>query len=420
MPSKPDWLKKLSIFSGLELITRVVQMLGALLVVRFMEKDQYAWYSLAIGFQGMIGFLTMIGAGAALFSMGGPVIHDRTAMGGLVREVKRWRWKLLLITTPVVLPIFAVLLYRNDCPPLTIALLLMLALGMMLLEIQRHLLTAPLELAMQFNLLQRIEVTTALVRILALFLLVGLAWMNATAVLLVSTLLVGWIPLLLMPKHTARIADPESETPPPDSRRRIQALSLTAMPGAVSYMLESQFAGFFVAFAGYTGGVADLGALARIGLLLTLPTAFLNKIIQPKLALLTAGRSLFRAWRLTLAFGLIVGIGMVLGVWLFRDYILLLLGPAYANLQNELVLYAVFQAISFFTSSNGSLLEARGWLKRSWMRPLVVLGSMTVAAFLLPITTVSGAIGLMIVGSLGNLLVDVIIIALGFRGKSDV
>jgi hypothetical protein len=111
---------------------------------------------------------------------------------------------------------------------------------------------------------------------------------------------------------------------------------------------------------------------------------------------------------------------MVVGVWLLRDVILRILGAEYANLSNEIVLYAVFLAVSFFTNANASMLEARGWLKRSWMRPLVVLGSMTVAAFLLPVTTVHGAIGLMIVGSLGNLAVDTIIVILGFRGKSNV
>jgi len=417
---KAGWFKKLSLFSGLELVSRVLQMLGALLVVRFLAKDEYAWYSLAIGFQGMVGFLTMIGAGAALFSMGGPIVNDRKALGGLVRAVKSWRWRLMAFSLPVVLPIFAILLYRNACPPLLIALLLLLACGMMWLEIQRHLLAAPLELAMRFNLLQKVEVIAAVVRLLALGVLIGMMWMNAASVLLVSTLLVGWIPLILLPKRTAEIADPESTAPPADATRRIRALSLTAMPGAASYMLESQFATFFVAFAGYTTGVADLGALARVGLLLTLPTAFLNKIIQPKLATVAAGHSLVRAWQLTLVFGVSIGALMMGGVWIFGDYLLLLLGPAYAGLKFELLLYAAFQAISFFTSSNGSLLEARGWLKRSWMRPIVVLGSMTCATFFLPITTVSGAIGLMIVGSLGNLLVDGIIIALGFRGRSHV
>jgi O-antigen/teichoic acid export membrane protein len=414
------WWRKLTLFSGLEITARVLQMIAALLVVRNMEKDQYAWYSLANGFQGMLGFITMIGAGAAIYAIGGSLVGNPSAMGSLINAVKRWRGFMLAVSIPVVLPLFAFLLYRNDCPPLLIGLLFLLAVVILFLEIQRHLLAAPLELAMEFNLLQKVEVLCGVVRVVALLVLVLLAWMNPFSVFLVAALLVSWLPVVILPRFTARHADPDAPPASPETVRRIRGLSFAALPGSVSYMVEAQFAGIFIALSGHTEGVADLGAITRIGLLVAVPAAIIERIITPKLARLSVDGDLARAWRRALLFGAAVGIGLILGVAVFRQWILLLLGPAYAGLEYELVLFAVFQGLSFFTRANASIIEARGWLKRSWLRPLIVIGAMVLAAFFLPITTVSGAIGLMITGCLGNLVVDLILLTLGFRGRSNV
>jgi hypothetical protein len=414
------WAGKLTLFSGLEIAARVLQMLAALVVVRNMEKEQYAWYSLANGFQGMLGFITMIGAGAAIYSIGGSLVGNPTAMGSLINAVKRWRGFMLAVSIPIVLPFFAFLLYRNGCPPLLIGLLFVLAIVILVLEIQRHLLAAPLELAMEFNLLQKVEVLCGVVRVLALLGLVVLAWMNPVSVFLVAALFVSWLPVLILPRFSARHADPKAPIASPATGRQIRGLSFAALPGSISYMVEAQFAGIFIALSGHTAGVADLGAITRIGLLVAVPAAIIERIITPKLARLTVHGDLARAWRRALLFGATVGVGLILGVTVFRHWILLLLGPAYAGLESELVLFAVFQGVSFFCRANASIIEAKGWLKRSWLRPIVVIGSMAVAAFFLPITTVSGAIGLMITGTLGNLVVDLILLTLGFRGRSNV
>lgn len=414
------WALRLSLFSGLEVLSRILQMACALLVIRFMAKEEYAWYSMAIGFQGMVGLISMVGAGAALYSIAGPLLPDRQAVGGVLHEVKKWRGTLFFAALPFVIPFYGLLLHRNGCPWPILLTLLVLAAGMILLEIQRHLLAAPLEMALQFNIIQRIEVLAGSVRLILLLGLIALGWMGAIPVLLVATLLVGWIPLLLLPRHTHRVADPNSRSAPPDTAPQIRRLAFHAAPGTASYILEAQFAGFFVAFSGYTAGVADIGALTRLGLFLTIPAALLAKIIQPKLATITDPEALHRAYRKTLLFGALVAAGMISGIFLIGPWLLLLLGPNYANLQSHLLLYSAFLALSFFTTANASVIEARGWLRRSWMRPLVVLSGMAIAAFFLPVQTVPGAIALMMVGSLGNLAVDLVMVILGFRGRSNV
>jgi len=347
-------------------------------------------------------------------------VGNRSAMGSLINAVKRWRGFMLAVSVPLVLPLFAFLLYRNGCPPVLIVCLLLLAVVILFLEIQRHLLAAPLELAMEFNLLQKVEVLCGVVRVLALLCLIAMAWMNALSVFLVAALLVSWLPVVILPRFTAKQADPNAPLASPETVARIRSFSLTALPGSVSFMVEAQFAGIFIALSGHTDGVADLGAITRIGLLVAVPAAIIQRIITPKLATLSGNGNLARAWRQAILFGALVGLGLILAVVAFRQWILLLLGPSYANLEYELMLFAVFQGLSFFTRANASIIEARGWLKRSWLRPIIVIGSMILAAFYLPITTVPGAIGLMITGCLGNLVVDLILLTLGFRGRSNV
>jgi len=415
-----DWVKRIAAFSGLEIVSRVLQMAASLLIVRLMVKEEFAWYSLAVAFQGMLGFVTMIGAGSALFAMGGPLIEDRRGMGQLLHAVGRWRFWLMAFSLPVLLPIYGFLLMRNGCPPLTLALLLVFGGLTMWLEIQRHMLSAPLELAQRYNFLQKVDCISAVVRLAGVGVLIACAWIKPVPVMLISVVLVGWLPLVLMRKASHAIADPDVREAPEAMKKRLRALAIAATPSALSYVAEAQYATLFVALAGFTAGVAELGALGRIGLLLTVPAAILGRVIQPRLALIREDTDLRRAWLRTAGFGLLIGTGMIVGTWLFQDLLLWLLGSEYQYVRADLMFYAGFLGLSFLTNANGSIIEARGWLKRAWVRPFVVIGAMLLATPIVSVATVPGAIVLMYVGCLANLATDLFLIIRGFRGLSDV
>ena len=91
-------------------------------------------------------------------------------------------------------------------------------------------------------------------------------------------------------------------------------------------------------------------------------------------------------------FGAAVGVVALAGGWFFRTELLWLIGPAYHGLEFELVLFLGFQVFAFITTIVSTPIQSRGWVRHSWIRPVMVFGSQAVAACFLDLTSVSGAI----------------------------
>lgn len=411
------WSLKLASYASLNILGRVVQMLAAFLVVRSLAKTDYAWYSLAQNLIGALGMFTVTGISTGLMPIAGEAAGDRERLGVVLASAARFRALLLAFGALTVLPVFAHLLHHSQCPPWQTALLTIAALVATLTSIASQMMATPLSLARRYNEPQIEVLMQSLLRLVVIVVLVQLSMADASTVML-ATVLAPLPTLMLWLAPRAREQADYSQKADPAIAARLRKHFFIGLPTNLTYLFEAQIAAFIVAWFGHMDQVADLGAIGRVALILQVPISIVSGILVPRMSEEKHMRRLWKMWISSSLLGAAVGVVALAGGWFFRSELLWLIGPAYHGLEFELVLFLGFQVFAFITTIVSTPIQSRGWVRHSWIRPVMVFGSQAVAACFLDLTSVSGAIGLMWAGSLGNAALNSFLLINGWRGRA--
>jgi len=406
-------------YASLSILGRVVQMITAFLVVRSLAKTEYAWYSLANNLVAALVIFTVTGIGTGLMPLAGEVAHDPVKLGGVLASARRFRAALLLFGSLVGLPVFIHLLLHSGCPPLSIALLVGAAIVSLMVSISTQMITTPLSLARLYNIPQWENILSSALRLLCVALLIFAGFADAVTVMIITVLaplptVCGW----MLPKARKYVAFGQQADPA--ATQRLKKHFIVGLPANITHLFEAQVALFIVGWLGNIEKVADLGAICRIALILHVPLAIATGVMLPRMATEQNLQRLWKMWTGSSLLAVVIGAGVVGCGWLLRHQLLFLLGPGYAGLENELGLYLCFQAFSFFTTVATLPIMAKGWVRHSWLRPFSVFGAQALAACMLDLSTVNGAIGLMWAGSVGHMLLDSFLLFNGWRGRANI
>jgi hypothetical protein len=387
------WLRMLTAFVSLEVAAQACTVVASFLVVRNLDKNHYAWYSLAFNLQSTLGILTLLGIGTGMTSMAGQWIADREKMGSLAASAFRYRSLLLVIVGPLVLPVFGYLLLKNACPPGHTLALVMLALCLFFVELNRQIFSAPVRIAGAYNYLQRAALLEAIFRVAILGLLILLGCLSAWTTLLVSVLVSGSVVRFLIKRRAQEFIAPHA-TPDREIQRRLTKLNFNVLPSTITFVFQAQIGIAMISIFGKTASVADLGALTRIALLLTVPQAIVSKIIEPKLARAKEGADLWRKFGLSVLCVAAMAAGCFTLMFLFRYQFLWLLGKDYWYLEKEVVFYSGLACTGTMTYMPFLLLYARGWADYMWICPVAQVFCQLGALSLLNLSTPMGVLQL--------------------------
>lgn len=411
------WGLKIASYASLSLLGRGIQMVAAFLVIRSLAKTDYAWYSLAQNLVGALGMFTVTGISTGLMPMAGEAAGDRARLGTVLASAARFRGLLLGFGTLAVIPVFAHLLLRSECPPLQTGLLVAAALLTTVTSIATQVATTPLSLARRYSVPQIDAIMHSTLRLLLIGILIYASMASAGTIMLVTVLaplptLFAW----LMPR--ARQHADFTQRSDPAVASRLKKHFFVGLPTSLTYLFEAQIAAFIVAWLGHLDQVADLGALGRVALILQVPIGIAAGMLVPRMSEEQDRTRLWKMWISTSMLGLLIGAGVMACGWLFRRELLMLIGPAYGGLERELVLFLGFQVFAFVVTIISTPIQSKGWVRHSWIRPVMVFGSQAVAACFLDLSTVVGAIGLMWAGSLGNTALNTFLLVNGWRGRA--
>jgi O-antigen/teichoic acid export membrane protein len=387
------WLRMLTAFVSLEVAAQACAVVASFLVVRNLDKNHYAWYSLAFNLQSTLGIFTLLGIGTGMTSMAGQWIADREKMGALAASAFRYRSLLLVIVGPLVLPIFGYLLVKNGCPPWHTLALVMLAVCLLFVELNRQIFSSPVSIAGAYNYLQQAALLEAICRVAILGLLILLGCLSAWTTLLVSVLVSGSVVRFLIKRRAQEFIGPHS-TPDREIQRRLTKLNLNVLPLALTFVFQTQIGIALIGIFGKTASLADLGAVTRVALLLTVPQAIVYKIIKPKLARAKEGAGLWCKFGLSVLCVATMAAGCFALIFLFRHQFLWILGKDYGYLEKELVFYSGVACIGMVTNMSWMLLNARGWADYMWISPAAEVLCQVGAIPLLNLSTPMGVIKL--------------------------
>lgn len=348
---------------------KFVGFLTGLLMVRLLETNQYAYFTLASSFVGALVVLGDSGISAGALKQGGKVWRDPRKLGSIVATSLHLRKKFAGPILVVVLPILFFLLQKHGAGiPDSIAITLAVC-ATFLFTLTSTIYGTVAKLAQKVGSLSKIELSVALYKLFGLV-LVAVLFPFCSVVLLVGAL-AQFAGNLSLKKLAVRFYSPVQSI---DGQVQVETMRFVKnlMPMSVFYCINGQLVILVVTIFGSTAALAEVGALGRVMQVFAIFFAVFNTVLVPRFARLESSKKLLPRFIQMVCMASLCGIFLLVALNAGSKQVLAILGSAYADLKQELFWAGIMALVSFVSMVCNSLGLSRGWA----LNPLYLIPSL--------------------------------------------
>ncbi|HMJ88630.1 MAG TPA: hypothetical protein VK530_02380 [Candidatus Acidoferrum sp.] len=392
-----NWAGLLTRFLSFELLIQGLGFASSVLLVRALPKADYAYFTIANTMQQTMNVLADNGISSGLTAIGGRVWDDRSRFGQLLNTAMRLRRVFALVTVVVVTPILAWMLVGAGATPAYSAWLC----AAVLLALYSQLTIGVLIVAPQLHLaIERVQVLNLCFSVLRLVVIAGAYLLFLNAVVAIMAAAVSFVfQECLLRRWLPRYADASAPVNAND-RREILTIVKNQAPNAIYYCVQSQLAVWLISIFGNTEGIADIGALGRLGMIFIVAGSVMMNVVLPRFARVQEPRLVWRRyWQIVGVFCSVNAL-LVLSAAVFPEALLWILGPKYAHLEAELFLMVLNAVLGSVLGTTYQLNVTRGWIVSPWV--LIPTGAST-EIFLIIILDMSQVRGVLLMGILSTI-----------------
>ena len=367
------WISKVKIltkFSALQVSIQGVTALSGFLIVRILDKSQYAAYTIAVSLQVLLTILSDSGIGWGLNAIGGRMWSDLSRLRGLVATALRLRVYLAAIAIPVMVFSAFYLLRKNAVPwPTTLALtagVIATIWGTFLTSIY----ATPLRLNSRYSTVQKFELLGACLRLL---LIGGLAlvFLNAVNAMLVTAITLT-VQGVLIRKSASNMLAGETHQDESD-RDALVGLIKKQFLNTIFVAYQGQITIWIISIFGSAEKVAEVGALTRLAIIFSLLLTILGGLAAPTFARCQSLERLVRLFTFTLFCYLSAATLLLVCSFAFPSQLLWVLGGKYTSLTREVPLLMTSSVVAGLTDVIHMLTLSRGWIWHIWTIPPATL-----------------------------------------------
>jgi len=407
-------LERAKMVGNFAFVQAMVQLIGfasGILLVRWLNQNEYAYFTIANTMQGTINILADMGISIGLISIGGRVWQDRYRFGQLITTAQHFRRKLGTLAILVVTPILYWLLKRNGASNFYAAVLIGAILLGLLVQFSLGVLSVVPRLRSDVSRIQTIDLTGAIARLIVLVSCM-LLFLNAGVAILVGSmafLLQYW----MLRKYAAQVVDlsaPENA----EDRAAIIGFIKNQAANAVFFCLQGQITIFLISFFGSRAtSVAEVGALGRLAMIFTVMGQVLTNIFVPAFA-----RCQIRTKLRLQYFAIVASVAgccatVIAAAALFPNQFLFVLGSKYSHLQHELLLMVAGTVVNVLTGTIWFLNASKAWVAGAWLYIPLTLATQIALIPYTDFSNVSQVLVFGVISALPNLLLNMV---LGYRG----
>jgi O-antigen/teichoic acid export membrane protein len=273
-----NWGKLISITGSAQIIVQAVGFACGILIIRLLPVQEYAFYTLANTMLGTMTVLADSGISTGVMAQGGKVWQNKEKLGAVLATGIALRKKFGIASILVSIPILGYLLMHNGASIVTTSLIVMALIPAFYAALSDSLLEIVPKLHQTILPLQKNQVSVGLGRLV----LTGLTmfvfpW--AFIAILAAGLPRIWGNIQLS-KIGYGFAD-ENQQPDKEIRIEILALVKRIMPTSIYYCISGQITIWLISVFGNTNSIAQLGALGRLNMLLSLFSVIITTLIIP-------------------------------------------------------------------------------------------------------------------------------------------
>lgn len=393
------WGKTISITGGAQVIVQAVGFLSGILVIRLLPVEDYALYTLANTMLGTMTVLSDGGISTGVMAQGGKVWQDKKKLGAVLQTGLVLRRKFASYSLIVSIPILLYLLITNGASWVTAVLIVLSIIPAFYAALSDSLLRIIPKLHQSILPLQKNQVAVGIYRlILTCLTLFAFPWAFVAV-------LAGGLPRLYgniaLRKISNNFIDTE-QLEDKEVKKEILKVVKRVLPGAIYYSLSGQITIWLISVFGNATSVAQLGAIGRLAVLLTVIGTVFSTLFVPRFSRSQNNPNLLTK-KFLMSLGLLVFICLaIVGAFvLFSNQALWLLGDNYSELSSELVLSITGSCVGLITGFTFSLGSSRGWILNPIIYISISISTIIIGILLFNISTLSGIL-------LFNIFVNVI------------
>jgi len=399
------WARLITITGSAQILIQAIALVSGILIIRILPTSEYALYTLVNTMLGTMTVLADGGISAGVMAQGGGVWQQRDKLGSVMVTGLNLRKKFAIVSLLVALPILFYLLLHHGASLLKATIIVLCLIPAFTAALSDSLLEISLKLRQDINPLQRNQIWVNVLRLIFIAPMLLTPWAGAA-------ILLAGIPRMMGNFKLRKLAGKHvdwSQKSDPEVQKQILSVVRRIMPGCLYFCFSSQLTIWLMSLFGATAAVAQLGALSRISLMLTVIGSLFNILIVPRFARLpNEKKSLLGRY-----FGVIFLIAIINGVilmfvWFFPTQILWILGDRYKNLDRELFLCLAGSCLMLISSVSYSLYTNRGWVINPIIGIPLHLLIMVGGLFFLNVRTLDGVLIFNIVIEVVNLFVNVL------------
>lgn len=412
------WGKLLGVTGGAQLLIQGTGFLCGILIIRILSTDQYAYYTLANTMLGTMTVLADGGISTGVMAEGGQTWKDRKNLGAVLATGMHMRRQFAVGSLLVSLPILYYLLHQQGLLWWQSGLLIACLTPTFWAALSGSLLQIVPKLHQDINQLLKINVSINVARLVILVPTLMAFPFAGAAILAAGVSQVGGN--LQLRKLSLKNADWKQPLDP-TYRKKILETVKKILPGSIYYCISGQITVWLIAIFSDTEGIAQIGALGRLMMLLTLVRLSVDMLIVPRYARLKNDKRL-----IILRFFQVLGIVSLMSfaivgfVYLFPEQCLWILGKKYMDLHYEVFLITVSSCLGMLSGIAHMMSSSRAIIPNPYLFIFTIISAQAFALFfLVDYTTVAGVIQFSMFAYLINIIYRLIHFLRGTLLKKD-
>jgi O-antigen/teichoic acid export membrane protein len=353
---RPRFVGMIATVASAQAAVQALQSLAGLLLVRWLDRVDYAQFVLAFSVASTLWILSDIGLSSGVIALVGDRISNRRLIAEYVGASRALRTKFMWILVPVGVAAFLGLSATHDWPLRSRG---ALAGGVALAVWVRPAFDyygAPLLIERRYRDFYAPQIVAYVARL------------GLQGLLFVTGLLNGWLAMLMVPavlatnarsfRQHGRALLPELRRVPPERMRELIHYIQPFIPAGVFLAVQSQLVILLAAAFGGSGTLADVGALSRLAALFSVPAALSGVLVTPYLARTDRGNAVGRYARIA-ALGTLVAASTAAIAFLEPQLFLWVLGSQYTTLTPHVGWFVLAAALNYVAGLLSSMNIAR-------------------------------------------------------------
>jgi len=388
---------KLIIFTGsAQLFVQGAGLISGIIIIRLLPTREYAFYTLVNTMLGTMTVLSDGGISAGVMAQGGQVWKDADKLGAVMVTGFDLRKKFAVFSLLISVPILLYLLISHGATWSKAAIIVLTLVPAFIAALSDSLLEIGPKLWQD---VKRLQINQAFVGVFRLLMVGSVYLFPWAAIAIIASGIPRIIGNIKLRKISSKYVNWDQQ-PDPVIKREILSVVKRILPGSVYYCISGQITVWLISLFGNTTSLAQVGALGRLSLFLTLISTLFNTIIIPRFSRLPNVKSvLLSRFFLILIFVIASLILIVVIVYFFPRFFLSILGNGYSNLSSELPLSVIGSCLGVLAGILYSLTICKGWVINPILSISVNVASIIIGSITMKISTLHGVLGFNILTS---------------------